>query len=88
MGLRLDKPSLILRLPGSSAELSRNNAERLKNRLSSTELPGSLQISESLSDRKPIYRVRIGPLASVETADKLTQFLIEQGIESPRVVID
>jgi rare lipoprotein A len=70
------------------AFLSRGNAERLKTRLSSTELPGNLQISEGKSNRKPIYRVRIGPLANVETADKLTQFLVDQGIESPRVVID
>jgi len=79
------KPSLYLQI---GAFLSRGNAERLKTRLSSTELPGSLQISEGLSGQKPIYRVRIGPLASVESADKLTQFLAEQGIESPRVVID
>ena len=70
------------------AFLSRGNAERLKTRLSSTELPGNLQISEGKSNRKPIYRVRIGPLVNVETADKLTQFLVDQGIESPRVVID
>jgi rare lipoprotein A len=79
------KSSLYLQV---GAFLSRGNAERLKTRLSSTELPGNLQISEGLSNRKPIYRVRIGPLASVETADKLTQFLADQGIESPRVVID
>jgi len=70
------------------AFLSRGNAERLKTRLSSTELPGTLQISEGLSQQKPIYRVRIGPLANAEAADKLTQFLADQGIESPRVVID
>jgi rare lipoprotein A len=79
------KSSLYLQV---GAFLSRGNAERLKTRLSSTELPGNLQISEGLSNRKPIYRVRIGPLASVETADKITQFLADQGIESPRVVID
>ena len=79
------KPALYLQV---GAFVSRNNAERLKTRLSSTELPGDLQISEALSNRKPIYRVRIGPLASVESADKLTQFLVDQGIESPRVVID
>jgi rare lipoprotein A len=79
------KSSLYLQV---GAFLSRGNAERLKTRLSSTELPGNLQIREGMSNRKPIYRVRIGPLASVETADKLTQFLADQGIESPRVVID
>ncbi len=79
------KPTLYLQV---GAFLSRGNAERLKTRLSSAELPGTLQISEGLSQQKPIYRVRIGPLANVEAADKLTQFLTNQGIESPRVVID
>ena len=79
------QPTMYLQIGAFS---SRNNAERLKKRLSSSELPGSLQISEGLSNQKPIYRVRIGPLASVESADKLTQFLVDQGIESPRVVID
>ena len=79
------KPTLYLQV---GAFLSRGNAERLKTRLSSTELPGTLQISEGLSQQKAIYRVRIGPLANVEAADRLTQFLADQGIESPRVVID
>ena len=79
------KPSLYLQI---GAFLSRSNAERLKTRLNSAELPGNLQISEGLSKQKPIYRVRIGPLVSVEAADKLTQLLVDQGIESPRVVID
>ena len=79
------KASLYLQI---GAFLNRGNAERLRTRLSSTELPGNLQISEGLSNQKPIYRVRIGPLASVESADKVTQLLIDQGIESPRVVID
>jgi rare lipoprotein A len=79
------KPTLYLQV---GAFANRGNAERLKKRLSSSELPGHLLISEGLSNEKPIYRVRIGPLASVETADRLTQLLVAQGIESPRVVID
>jgi rare lipoprotein A len=79
------KPSLYLQV---GAFANRGNAERLKTRLSSAELPADLLISEGLSNQKPIYRVRIGPLASVESADKLTQLLVDQGIESPRVVID
>lgn len=78
-------PSLYLQV-GAFSE--RSNAEQLKTRLSSAQLPGTLQISEGLSEQKPIYRVRIGPLVSIETADSLTQLLIDQGIESPRVVVD
>ena len=78
-------PSLYLQL---GAFLSRSNAERLQQRLSTATLPGKLHISETVSNQKHIYRVRIGPLANVETADRLTRSLAEQGIASPHVVID
>jgi rare lipoprotein A len=52
------------------------------------ENPGKLRITEAVSNQQPIYRLRAGPLASVETADQLTKILATQGIESPRVVID
>jgi len=80
-----NEPSLYLQV---GAFLSRSNAERLQARLNGSELPGKLHITEGLSNQKPIYRVRIGPLASVETADQLTQLLADQGIQSPRIVID
>jgi rare lipoprotein A len=80
------EPSLYLQL---GAFLSRSNAERLESRLSGINLPGKLLISESKDrQRQPIYRVRIGPLANVKSADRLTQLLAGYGIESPRVVID
>ncbi len=94
------KPKLSKQIPVTEAEAapalylqigafsSRSNAERLKARLRSSELPGKLHISEGVSREKPIYRLRIGPLASVETADQLTKSLADQGIQSPRVVID
>jgi rare lipoprotein A len=77
-------PALYLQL---GAFMSRNNAERLQARLSST-VPGQLHIIEAISNQQTVYRVRVGPLASVETADQLTKILAGQGIESPRVVID
>jgi len=78
-------PSLYLQLGAFS---SRGNAERLQARLDSSELPGELRITESISDHKPVFRLRIGPLANVETADRLTRMLTDQGISSPHVVID
>ena len=66
----------------------RANAERLRSQLAAVELPGGLHISEGLADRKRIYRVRIGPLQTVESADKVAQMLADQGIASPSVVID
>ena len=66
----------------------RANAERLRRQLAGIELPAGLHISEGLADRKRVYRVRIGPLQTVEAADQVTQLLGSQGIESPSVVID
>ncbi|MFC1772233.1 septal ring lytic transglycosylase RlpA family protein [Pseudomonadota bacterium] len=83
-GDKQTNPSLYLQL---GAFLSRSNAERLQARLSKT-VPGQLQITEAISNQQPVYRVRVGPLASVETADQLTKILATHGIESPRVVID
>lgn len=80
-----DKPSLYLQLGAFS---SRTNAERLLSRFSDIELPGQAHISQGIANQQPIYRVRIGPLASVETADQLSQTLIDRGIQAPRVVID
>jgi rare lipoprotein A len=81
----VQEPSLYLQV---GAFLDRNNAERLQSRLRGIALPGPLQISESNTDNRPIYRVRVGPLASVEIADRLTDLLVEHGIHSPRVVVD
>jgi len=79
------QPSLYLQL---GAFNNRSNAERLRTRLSATELPGELRITETVSDHKPVFRLRIGPLANVETADRLTRILTDQGIGAPHVVID
>jgi rare lipoprotein A len=83
-GDKQHNPVLYLQL---GAFLSRSNAEKLQSRLSKT-VPGKLRITEAVSNQQPIYRLRAGPLASVETADQLTKILATQGIESPRVVID
>jgi len=79
------EPTLYLQV---GAFHNRSNAERLQSQLSRVDLPAGLTISESTADNQRVYRVRIGPLASVETADQLTQLLADHGIRSPRVVID
>ncbi|MGD2074241.1 MAG: septal ring lytic transglycosylase RlpA family protein [Gammaproteobacteria bacterium] len=66
----------------------RSNAERLHDELAGMQLPGKLHISEGLSDEKPVYRVRIGPLSTVQSADEVAQRLSLRGIQSPSVVID
>jgi rare lipoprotein A len=79
------EPLLYLQL---GAFQSRDNAERLQSQLRRVDLPGKLHISEATSNNQRVYRVRIGPLASVETADELTHRLADHGIRSPHVVID
>lgn len=79
------RPTLYLQLGAFS---SRDNAERLQSKLSQVNLPGTLRISTATTNNRPVYRVRVGPLASVESADRLTQLLADHGIHDPRVVID
>ncbi len=82
---RTTEPMLYLQV---GAFLSRSNAERLKRRLATTTSSEKLHISEGVSDQHRVYRVRIGPLESIERADSLAQSLHQHGVESPRVVID
>lgn len=78
-------PSMYLQLGAFS---DRDNAERLRTRLASVELPGKIHISEGYASQKRVYRVRIGPLPTVESADHVAQILAGQGMPPPRVVID
>ncbi len=66
---------------------SRDNAEQLRRKLSAAHVPG-IHISETLSNQRPLYRVRIGPLASVAEADRMAGELVRHGIANPRVAID
>lgn len=70
------------------AFLSRSNAERLQSKLTGLQMPAKLHISEGMSNEKRVFRVRIGPLDTIESVDQLTQLLVAQGIQSPSVVID
>ncbi len=78
------KPALYLQV---GAFASRSNAERLQAQLASAHID-ELHIHEGVSNAQRVYRVRIGPLDTVEAADSLSQTLRQQGIESPRIIID
>ena len=65
---------------------SQNNAYELKKRLS--RMFKQQQIHSDFSSEKNIYRVRIGPLASIADADKLSVFLNNKGIPTTKIVID
>lgn len=65
---------------------SQDNAFKLKKRLS--RMFKQQQIQSDFSSEKNIYRVRIGPLASIADADKLSVFLNNKGIPTTKIVID
>ncbi|MFN2309577.1 MAG: septal ring lytic transglycosylase RlpA family protein [Gammaproteobacteria bacterium] len=65
----------------------RDNAEQLRSKLQDAPLPG-LHISEGLSNQRPVYRVRVGPLAGLDAADRLVETLGRYGITDPRIVTD
>lgn len=77
-------PSLYLQIGAfSSAE----NAERLRTRLGNVA-QGNVRIVRAEIDRRTVYRVRIGPIAGVDEADRMSRELALLGLEDSRIVID
>jgi rare lipoprotein A len=66
---------------------NRDNATRLSSKLENARI-GDIHIMEASNASGPIYRVRIGPLDSVDEADRISSNLVSQGYNSPQVVID
>ena len=61
------------------------NAVRLRARLVSL---GNVQIAKALVGADSFYRVRLGPMSSVEQADKTLELLLSNGFNDARVVVD
>jgi rare lipoprotein A len=70
----------------AGAFVSRVNAEQLQTKLQA--LYNTRKITSAYSTEKQVYRVRIGPIASVEEADKLAQDINFRGLDRPHIVID
>jgi len=66
---------------------SRDNAENLKTRLAGADLK-SVHIQNTGLDATPLYRVRIGPLDSVDESDRLAARVVAQGLPNPIVVVE
>jgi rare lipoprotein A len=66
---------------------SESNAERLRRKLESSHV-SSVSIQEGESGDHPVYRVRVGPIPSVDAADALAGRLTGLGIENPQVIVD
>jgi rare lipoprotein A len=61
------------------------NATRLRARLSSL---GEVRIDPAMVDDQQFFRVRIGPLATVDAADRVLDRLVQNGYTRSRVVVD
>ncbi|MBI3562112.1 MAG: septal ring lytic transglycosylase RlpA family protein [Gammaproteobacteria bacterium] len=70
----------------AGAFTNRSNAQQLQQQLHAL-LEGQHVVADYDQTDK-LYRVRIGPLPSVEEADKLTQLINANGFAAPHVVID
>jgi len=68
----------------------RENAERMSQRVASLGPGAAIQVSKGADDNaaSPLYRVRIGPLPSVEKVDQLTRKLTDIGVIDSQVVIN
>ena len=71
----------------AGAFASRENAENLRNRLVQADLK-PVHIEPAQVDGAPLYRVRLGPLDSVDASDRLAERVQAQGLPKPIVVVD
>ncbi len=69
------------------AYISRMNAEQVRARLEGEDLPPA-SVDTTDGGENALYRVRIGPIGSVEEADELAFRVIGLGVGSPRIVVD
>lgn len=91
----IKRPSLVSTYPVKSefklylqvgAFSDQKNANQLLHRLN--RMFKQRKIHSDFSSENNVYRVRIGPLVSVEDADKLSTLLNNKGIPTTKIVID
>ena len=79
-------PKLFLQIGAfSQMEKAVNLRQRLE-RASIQEI--SIQPAPGATGGAPLYRVRIGPLANAEEADRVTQQLSQHGVPGARIVVE
>lgn len=69
------------------AFLNRPNADRLSRNLSHS-LNRTVRVRQAGTAQQPVFRVQVGPLASVGQADALTPALTREGISEMHIVIE
>jgi rare lipoprotein A len=69
------------------AFVSKENAENLRQQLERADFR-PVQIQVANQDQTALYRVRIGPLASVDDSDRLAQRISGYGIQNAFVTVE
>lgn len=77
------KPSNIFIQAG--AFLRQGNAQQLQRKLSNI---GQTRITEFILNQQRFYRVQVGPIASIEEADRLLQQLIDNGHPDAKIAVN
>jgi rare lipoprotein A len=77
------KPTQIFIQAGAFAKA--DNAYRLKSRLDPL---GAVKVTGVRSNGMDVYRVRLGPIQSVDEADKLLSRVFDSGLSEARIVVD
>ena len=62
-----------------------SNAYQLKARL---DRLGNVNVSDTTVNGVPLYRVRIGPVPSVDEADRLFNRIVDSGLPEARIIVD
>ena len=70
----------------AGAFVSRSNARQLQKKLQAALHRRNIR-AEYNAERR-LYRVRIGPLANVDEADRLAEQISRQGLATPHIVVD
>ncbi|MDH5191213.1 MAG: septal ring lytic transglycosylase RlpA family protein [Gammaproteobacteria bacterium] len=65
----------------------RTNAEELRSWLQ-TSLESGVKVDSVDQKKQPLYRVKVGPIETVEEIDRLSGQLASLGIKTPQVIID
>jgi len=77
------KPTQIYIQAGAYSQAA--NASRIKDKIHTL---GAVQISGTRIQGVDIYRVRLGPIANVEEADRLLERVVNSGMPEARIVVD
>ncbi|MDQ2102417.1 SPOR domain-containing protein, partial [Azospirillum isscasi] len=65
---------------------SQDNVTRVRARLAS--LGQQAQVTQTVTGRQKLQRVRVGPLASVDSADTVLNQIIQAGLTEAKIVVD